>query len=122
MFQKPREISVGLSVKVLRPCEPDRRQRPLGLRDGRGLLEIAERHDVALIIHGHIHERFVHPRGPVTPVPIANAGSLTDRKHDRAYHIYELKDDALEVSVRRYDEAKDCFVDWPDAPGAGVVK
>ena len=92
-----------------------------GLRDAEQILKLAKSYNVDLIVHGHIHERFVLPVSEVIPVAIANTGSLTDKKHDRSYHIYEMTNDGFSVSVRRYDDQKEEFVSWPEAPGSGLV-
>ena len=76
--------------------------RTHGLRDAEALIAVLQRHRVALAVHGHIHRRYVHPDGVGTGVAMANPGSLTDARYDRAYHIYELsrQGEALRIRVR----------------------
>jgi 3',5'-cyclic AMP phosphodiesterase CpdA len=54
---------------------PDRRLH--ALRDADRLLAVAAAGGVDLVVHGHLHDRFVLGRGQGTPLPIANPGSLT---------------------------------------------
>jgi 3',5'-cyclic AMP phosphodiesterase CpdA len=85
-----------------------------GLRDTRPLLELCGRAGVDAILHGHIHERYVHPKGANTPVNLLCVGSLTDSKHERAYHIYELdprEPFGLTIKVRRFDTALGAFAE-----------
>ena len=70
-------------------------------------------------IHDHLHGRFVHPSGTVSPIAIANPGSLTDRARARAYHVYTIHGNSIDLEARRYDPSTDRFTAWPDAPGAG---
>jgi 3',5'-cyclic AMP phosphodiesterase CpdA len=104
-------------------CLSDRRpdKRFHGLRDARSVLETARKGKVSLIIHGHIHRRFVIPADPEYPFAIANPGSLTSRRHDRTYHLFELSGGQVTLSARRYDDETKAFVPWPDAPGTGVI-
>ena len=94
-----------------------------GLRDAEDLLEILRRRSgergVRAVLHGHIHDRFVLDAGGATPVLLANAGSLTDAKHGRTYHIYDFGEQGVRVRVRRFHEITGVFEDWDDAPGAG---
>lgn len=99
--------------------KPDKKSH--GLRDAKKLLKIAEKNGVDLIVHGHIHERFVHLVGDVTPVAIANAGSLTDKKFSRSYHMIESKASGFRVEARRYDETLNKFVSWLGAPGSTTI-
>jgi 3',5'-cyclic AMP phosphodiesterase CpdA len=92
-----------------------------GLRDADQVLALLKHHDVDLIVHGHIHERFVHLKGTISPVSVANTGSLTDSKFNRAYHIYEMTRAGFELQVRRYSADSDEFELWPDAPGSGLI-
>ena len=62
---------------------------------------------------------FVLDAGGATPVLLANAGSLTDAKHGRTYHIYDFGEQGVRVRVRRFHEITGVFEDWDDAPGAG---
>jgi 3',5'-cyclic AMP phosphodiesterase CpdA len=92
------------------------------LKDWKELLDVAVTGGVSLIIHGHTHGRFVLRRGPFTPVPAANPGSLTCNRHARAYHVYTVHEPGrIEVEARRFDAAAGGFVPWPDAPGAGAI-
>lgn len=92
---------------------PDTRHH--GLRDAEELLDIAQRGKVDLIVHGHLHQRFVLPAGASTPVPLANPGSLTYSACDRAYHIYGIDDRHIRIDVRRFDQSTGSFVGWPEA-------
>ncbi|MBN1441150.1 MAG: metallophosphoesterase, partial [Planctomycetes bacterium] len=117
---QPRRRIVALHYGPLRwDARPDTRLH--GLEDGEELLEIVDAARVDLVIHGHIHSRFVLPRSPQRPVPIANPGSLTYSACERAYHLYRLSDSGLEIRVRRWDKAAAAFAPWPDAPGSGNV-
>jgi len=113
---------LALHVGFLRA--PGRRDgRFHGLRDSRALIETAASGGVSLIVHGHTHERFVFGRGELTPVPVANPGSLASRKHHRAYHVYTVRPGGvIEVEARRLDPASGRFVPWPDAEGTGVIQ
>ncbi|MDF1663464.1 MAG: metallophosphoesterase [Planctomycetota bacterium] len=99
--------------------KPDKKSH--GLRDADELLEVAKNNGVDLIVHGHIHERFVHQVGEITPVAIANAGSLTDKKFSRSFHVIESTDNGFDLRVRRYDETLNQFVSWLGAPGSSVI-
>jgi 3',5'-cyclic AMP phosphodiesterase CpdA len=99
---------------------PDSRYH--GLRDAEMLLEVARAGRVDLLVHGHLHRRFVLPPGKGTPVAIANPGSLTYSAHQRAYHIYRVSAERIELEVRRYNETSGSFVAWPDAPGSGPLR
>lgn len=100
--------------------KPDRRNH--ALRDARGLLNLSERLGVDMVVHGHIHERFVMPVGAKSPVLIANAGSLTDAKHSRSYHVYELGEHGVSIEVRRYQPDSQRFEIWPEAEGTGFYE
>ncbi len=94
-----------------------------GLRDARAVRDIAVRGGIALVLHGHLHGRFVIPRGPLSPVPISNPGSLASRhpRHARAYHVYTVGGGRIELAARRYDDEARAFVAWPEAPGSGQI-
>lgn len=92
-----------------------------GLRNAREIHAAAARLGVALVLHGHIHRRFVIPAGERQPFAIANPGSLTSRHHEHAYHILAFEDGRIRLEARRYDEARGVFIPWPDAPGAGLI-
>lgn len=92
-----------------------------GLRDGRRFLEIVDAAGVDLVVHGHLHGRFLLPRASRRAVTITTPGSLTHIAHDRAYHIYHLRGDDLHLEARRYDEDSQTFVAWPEAPGTGRI-
>ena len=98
-------------------AQPDTRLH--GLADADRLLELAANSGVALAVHGHLHDRFVHPAGSVSPVAIANPGSLTARGRARAYHVYSVEGPEIHLEARRYNEALGEFTAWPEAPGAG---
>lgn len=91
-----------------------------GLRDAEELLEILGERGVDLTIHGHLHERFILPAGGASPVALANTGSLTDARHHRCYHIYELKEEGIAIAARRYDPAQDAFVPWTPSGARSV--
>ena len=104
-------------------CLSDRRpdKRFHGLRDARSVLDVARKGGISLIIHGHIHRRFVIPADAEYPFAIANPGSLTSRRHDRTYHLFEVKGGRVTLSARRYDDEAKAFAPWEDAPGTGVI-
>jgi 3',5'-cyclic AMP phosphodiesterase CpdA len=89
-----------------------------GLRDAEEVLAAAKQGNVDLIVHGHIHERFILPAGAGTPVSLANPGSLTYGAFDRAYHLYHVDATGVRIEIRSYDEARDAFV---ARPGAGLL-
>jgi 3',5'-cyclic AMP phosphodiesterase CpdA len=90
-----------------------------GLRDAEELLSVAHRGKVELILHGHLHNRFVLPSGEHTPITLATSGSATHSRYERAYHLLETGPDGIELTARRYDAESMKFRAWPDAPGAG---
>jgi 3',5'-cyclic AMP phosphodiesterase CpdA len=92
-----------------------------GLRDAGALISIARKAGVSLVIHGHLHGRFVLRADENFSLSIANAGSATSSHHERAYHVITVDRGRIEVAARRYDPASQRFVAWPEAPGAGVV-
>ena len=92
-----------------------------GLRDAAALISVARDAGVSLVIHGHLHGRFVHRADESFPLTIANPGSATSSRHERAYHVITIDSGRIEVEARRYDETSQHFVPWPEAPGAGVV-
>lgn len=111
---------LALHTSLLRATGlPDTRLH--GLRDAASLFRVAARGGVDIILHGHIHARFVLPRGAASPISIANPGSLTSRRHERAYHIYRIEAGRIAIEARRYDPASSRFVEWPDAPGTGLL-
>jgi len=89
------------------------------LRDDERVLALAEEKSVHLVLHGHIHHRFVHPPGTVAGPAIANPGSLTYGGRERAYHIYTVNGPTISLEARRYDDALGEFRAWSDAPGSG---
>jgi len=97
---------------------PDSRRH--GLRDAEAFLALARRHGVAAILHGHLHRRFILPRGQGIPVPLLCAGSLTDARRKRSYHLLHLEAGALSVEVRAYDAAADRFRAVGDRVELGV--
>ena len=90
-----------------------------GLRDAEQLLSTAQGGKVELLLHGHLHNRFVLPTGDHTPITIANPGSATHSRYERAYHIIEIDSEGIELSARHYDASSKSFTSWPDAPGSG---
>lgn len=91
-----------------------------GLRDSHELLKLVDGR-VDLIVHGHLHDRFVLRKGDHTPVTIANPGSATHGAHDRAYHLLYVDGDGIRLAARRYDEDLGAFVQWAEAPGTGPL-
>jgi 3',5'-cyclic AMP phosphodiesterase CpdA len=105
------------------------------LRNAEDVLAMAARTKVDLVVHGHIHHRAIQPTtqptGPTATVTIptvtiptvtmANPGPLAFRNCARAYHIYTVESGRIALSARRFDDASNRFVDWPDAPGAGPL-
>ncbi|MEM7263521.1 MAG: metallophosphoesterase [Planctomycetota bacterium] len=80
-----------------------------GLRDGPRFLEIVDRAGVELIVHGHLHKRFVLDRGSENPT-VCTPGSLTHRSYDRAYHLYDIASDgSIRLRIRRFDADSQCF-------------
>jgi 3',5'-cyclic AMP phosphodiesterase CpdA len=104
-------------------CRADgsRDRRLHGLRNARAIRQAAERLGVALVVHGHIHRRFVIPAGEGQPFAIANPGSLTSRHHAHAYHLLAFDEGRIRLEARRYEERLGAFVPWPDAPGVGLI-
>lgn len=92
-----------------------------GLRDAAALISVARNAGVSLVIHGHLHGRFVLRASDKFSLTIANPGSVTSKHHDRAYHVITIDQGRIAVEARRYDEASQRFVAWPEAPGTGVV-
>ena len=92
---------------------PDSRHH--GLRDADELLAIARKGEVDLIVHGHLHNRFVLKSQENTPVPIANPGSLTYSAYDQAYHIYLVDQSGIRLEVRRFDDTTGAFTAWTQA-------
>lgn len=91
------------------------------LRNADRVLALAEKKRVHLVVHGHIHRRFVHAAATVSPVAIANPGALAYSGLDRAYHIYTVDGGEIFLEARRYDDATARFQPWPDAPGSGRI-
>lgn len=90
------------------------------LRDADDVLEVAGRKGVHLIVHGHIHHRFVHPQSGTTPA-IVDPGALAYKGRDCAYHIYTVDAESITLDTRRYDSSSNEFGPWPEAPGNGVL-
>jgi len=98
-------------------------RRPNGARDGyfhrlrndEEVLDLAERKNVTLLVHGHIHHRAVHVAGDLSPVAMANPGPLAYTKDARAYHIYTVNNGHVGVEARHFDEASGTFIAWPEA-------
>ncbi len=100
---------------------PDRRRH--GLRDATDLIEVIRRHSVSLVLHGHLHGRFVLEPTALWPFAIANPGSVSSLQphHSRAYHVLGVDRGHINLEVRRYDRTSECFQPWPEAPGAGRI-
>lgn len=94
------------------------------LDDAAELRELLARKKVHLVLHGHLHRRFVLPATPAWPFVIANPGSLTSARphHVRAYHVLEVAGGRVTLAARRYVPEKDRFEAWPGAPGAGLLR
>ncbi|MFP6632361.1 MAG: metallophosphoesterase [Planctomycetota bacterium] len=99
--------------------EPDSRFH--GLRDAEELLAAASAGGVELLLHGHLHNRFVLPAGGSTPITIATPGSATHSRYEQAYHLIDLGPEGIELSARRYDPGSGGFSEWPGAPGSGLL-
>jgi 3',5'-cyclic AMP phosphodiesterase CpdA len=97
------------------PCRaggaPDRRLH--GLRDWRQLLAVAREGGVACILHGHIHGRFVVRGWAGTNITVANPGSLTSSRHDRAYHLLTVTGGKVAIEARRYEADRGVFAACP---------
>lgn len=91
------------------------------LRDFTKLLPIALEGGISLLVHGHTHHRFLCQAGSLTPIPVANPGSLTSALHEVSYNVYTCREDSILVEARRYDRERHCFAPWREAPGTGVV-
>jgi 3',5'-cyclic AMP phosphodiesterase CpdA len=97
------------------------------LRDAGKVFEIAARKGVHLVLHGHLHGRFVHPAGKLAPFAIANPGALAHRRHRMAYHVYEIGGGSVRLEVRRFDGDAGAFArSQAEAPlalveGAGLA-
>lgn len=99
--------------------DPDSRLH--GLRDAEELLSAASAAGVELLLHGHLHNRFVLPAGEHTPITISTPGSATHSRYEQAYHIIDIGPEGIELSARRYEESSGEFSSWPEAPGAGIL-
>lgn len=106
-------------------CRADRSPdgRFHGLRDVPALVEVIRRRGVALVIHGHLHRRFVLTPTEAWPFAIANPGSVASGKphHSRAYHILSVDRGRIELEARRLNAASGRFEAWPEAPGTGQI-
>ncbi len=92
-----------------------------GLRNAKDVWDIAERHGVTLVVHGHLHHRFVHAQGAVAPFAIANPGALAYSRGDRTYHVYHFDTDSVRLEVRRFNAEQQRFNEWSAAPGSGCI-
>lgn len=92
-----------------------------GLGNAAAVMRIATEGDVALVVHGHLHHRFVHPQGSIGPMAIANPGALAYSGRSMAYHLYTIDRERITLAARRYIAERDRFEAWPDAPGSGVI-
>ncbi len=92
-----------------------------GLAQAPAVLSLCRSHGVALVIHGHLHDRFVHPAGTVGASAIANPGSLTHTKYAQSYHVYEISAGEVSLEARRYNRDSGEFECWADAPTAGTI-
>jgi len=107
-------------------CRADRSPdtRIHGLRDASEVIRVAARGGVALVLHGHLHGRFLLPRAEGWPFVIANPGSVASAKphHKRAYHLITIGDGVLRIEARRFDEAEACFKAWPEAAFESAIR
>jgi 3',5'-cyclic AMP phosphodiesterase CpdA len=83
-----------------------------GLVNAPAVRRLASEGGVALVIHGHLHDRFVHPQGSIGPMAIANPGALAYATIGR---------ERITLAARHYVEERDRFEAWPEAPGSGVI-
>jgi len=91
------------------------------LHNAKTIKNLAERYDISLVIHGHIHGRFVHRQHSVGSMAIANPGAVAFGGLSMAYHIYEISKDHIALQVRRYNRETGEYASWPEAPGGGVI-
>lgn len=91
------------------------------LRNAREVERIARERGVSLVIHGHVHHRYVHRPTPARPFATANPGSLSLDSRERAYHVLTIRERAIDLEARRYDPQSDAFEPWPAAPGCGTI-
>ena len=91
------------------------------LRNAEVVLSLAEEKKVDLIVHGHLHQRFVHPRGRLASFAIANPGAVAYKNSAMAYHIYTVDDGEVFLETRRFDTFSVEFMEWKDAPGNGKI-
>lgn len=91
------------------------------LRNADAIRDLAEKYDISLVIHGHIHRRFVHKQCSVGSMAIANPGAVAFRGLSMAYHLYEIHQDHIKLHSRRFNLETGTFSSWPDAPGNGVI-
>jgi 3',5'-cyclic AMP phosphodiesterase CpdA len=82
--------------------------RSHGLRDLRGLLDVAARGGVALWLHGHRHDAYYHPAGALAPFPVLCAGSATQTGL-WSYGEYTLHAGRLTAGTRVFDPAAGGF-------------
>jgi 3',5'-cyclic AMP phosphodiesterase CpdA len=80
------------------------------LRDLRCLLEVAARGGISLMLHGHRHDRYHHPRTDLAPFPIICAGSTTQTGR-WSYNEYCIRGNHLSAQQRLYEPGQHCFVD-----------
>ncbi len=112
---RARHVVLALHYGLLRPSgAPDHRLH--GLRNADALMQLLPGR-VALVIHGHMHRRFMLPLGNGSWVGCA--GSVSDTKRSQAYHLLEFEDGVLRLEARRYNSTLQAFEAWPDAPHAG---
>ncbi len=104
---------------VRKDGSPDTRLH--GLRNADEVVRIATAGGVALVVHGHLHSRFVHRQGAAASMAIADPGALAYAGRSMAYHIYVIDRDRVALEARRYVAERDRFEEWPDAPGSGVL-
>ena len=90
------------------------------LRDADDVLKVAAEKGVHLVVHGHIHHRFVHRQRGTKPA-IADPGALVYKGRGCAYHIYTVDAESITLDTRRYDSASNGFQPWPEALGNGVI-
>ncbi|MCI0335344.1 MAG: metallophosphoesterase [Planctomycetes bacterium] len=81
-----------------------------GLRDLAELVDVAQRGNVTLWLHGHRHRAYYLPQPPHAPFPVVCAGSAT-QIGAWSYYEYTFKDAALTALRRHYNFDKNVFED-----------
>jgi 3',5'-cyclic AMP phosphodiesterase CpdA len=115
-----RKIILGLHYGLVDKFgQPDRRFHRL--HNAERIIDLANRYNISLVIHGHIHERFVHRQNVIGGMAIANPGSVAHRGYSMAYHLYDIHEGFIGLRSRRYNTDTNVFSPWDEAPGNGVI-